>query len=97
LTQDGGGGYDGDGGVAGQSHTTIHRGDKTMSVKQGQTGAGPVTEPKRGSARALLSRGRLSLSFAWYDLWVGLYIDPVKGTIYICPLPTILITWRRKG
>jgi hypothetical protein len=57
----------------------------------------PVAAPqaKRSSARTLFSAGRLSLSFAWYDLWVGLYIDPIKGTVYICPLPTILVTWRR--
>lgn len=27
--------------------------------------------------------------FRWYDLWIGAYIDTEKGSVYICPLPTI--------
>lgn len=33
----------------------------------------------------------LSFSFAWYDLWVGLYVDWEKRTLYCCPLPCCLI------
>ena len=25
--------------------------------------------------------------FAWFDFWVGLYIDPKSHAFYICPLP----------
>ncbi len=25
--------------------------------------------------------------FAWYDLWIGAYIDAHHRTIYICPIP----------
>lgn len=34
--------------------------------------------------------------FAWYDLWVGVYIDRTKRTIYVLPLPCIglKITWQ---
>ena len=39
--------------------------------------------------------GRLSLRFAWYDLWVGAYVDTAKRTVYVCPLPCVLITWKR--
>jgi hypothetical protein len=32
------------------------------------------------------------LSFAWYDLWVGTYIDSDNRKIYLCLIPTILLT-----
>jgi hypothetical protein len=32
--------------------------------------------------------------FAWYDLWVGLYVDVKKSVMYICPLPCLVIEWR---
>lgn len=35
---------------------------------------------------------RISLSFAWYDLWVGVFIDRRKRRIYVCPLPCLLLT-----
>jgi hypothetical protein len=35
---------------------------------------------------------RIKLSFAWYDLWIGLFVDAVKRKIYFCPVPTILFT-----
>ena len=37
---------------------------------------------------------RIAVKFAWYDLWVGAYIDRAKRTLYICPLPTLLIVVR---
>jgi|TARA_R100000049_G_C1957802_1_gene122020 hypothetical protein len=27
--------------------------------------------------------------FAWYDLWIGIYVDRPKKRIYILPLPCI--------
>ncbi|MAZ56194.1 hypothetical protein CL653_00170 [bacterium] len=35
---------------------------------------------------------RICLSFAWYDLWLGVFVDKQNHKLYICPLPTILIT-----
>jgi len=35
---------------------------------------------------------RFRLSFAWHDLWIGVFIDHAKKRLNICPLPTILIT-----
>lgn len=29
----------------------------------------------------------ISLIFAWYDMWIGLYIDTPKQTVYIFPIP----------
>jgi hypothetical protein len=27
--------------------------------------------------------------FAWYDLWVGIFIDRAKRKVYIFPFPTL--------
>jgi hypothetical protein len=35
---------------------------------------------------------RLKISFAWYDLWIGVFIDTTKQKLYFCPLPTLLFT-----
>lgn len=37
--------------------------------------------------------------FAWFDLWVGVFIDRPKGRIYVFPLPCIgfVITRKRCG
>ena len=34
---------------------------------------------------------KLSLHLKWYDLWIGAYIDCKQKTIFICPLPMIVI------
>jgi hypothetical protein len=38
---------------------------------------------------------KVKVSFAWYDMWVGVFIDRAKRTVYICPLPCLLITIKR--
>ena len=35
---------------------------------------------------------KIKVSFAWYDIWVGVFIDNKKKIVYICPIPTLLIT-----
>ncbi len=40
----------------------------------------------------LLKIGRFKLSLAWYDLWIGIFIDKDNKKIYICLIPTLLIT-----
>lgn len=42
--------------------------------------------PSRDAARR-----RVRVKFAWYDLWIGAYIDRAKRVLYICPLPTLLV------
>lgn len=32
------------------------------------------------------------LRFAWYDLWVGAFVDRAQRKVYICPLPCVLLT-----
>lgn len=33
----------------------------------------------------------VSFFFAWYDLWVGVFVDSKKRIVYICPLPCCVI------
>jgi len=40
----------------------------------------------------LFQTSRLKISFAWYDLWIGIFIDTNKKKLYICPIPTLLFT-----
>lgn len=35
---------------------------------------------------------RIELSIAWYDIWIGIFIDKEKKKLYICPLPCLLFT-----
>jgi len=37
----------------------------------------------------------VTLRFAWYDLWVGAFWDRRSRTLYVCPLPCVLLTIRR--
>jgi hypothetical protein len=41
---------------------------------------------------------KVKLLFAWYDLWVGLFIDKAKGKIYVFPIPMLglVITYSTK-
>ena len=34
---------------------------------------------------------KLSIFVAWYDLWVGAYIDRKNKVVYICLLPCIVL------
>lgn len=34
---------------------------------------------------------KVSLFFARYDFWVGFFYDQKKRTLYICPLPMVVI------
>ena len=39
---------------------------------------------------------KVKLFFAWYDMWIGAYWSKEKKTLYICLLPTIVISIRKK-
>ncbi len=47
----------------------------------------------------IFKKGKFKLSFAWYDLWLGIFVDTNKGKLYICLIPTLLITisFKRKN
>ena len=40
---------------------------------------------------------KLSLFFAWYDFWIGIYYDRKKRILYICFLPMVVIKLEMKG
>ena len=33
------------------------------------------------------SKMKVEFLFAWYDFWIGLYLDRWRGWLYICPVP----------
>ena len=34
---------------------------------------------------------RIKIFFAWYDLWVGAYVDVPNSVLYVCLIPTLVI------
>ena len=34
---------------------------------------------------------KISVFFAWYDMWIGAYWDKSKRILYICPIPCVVI------
>ncbi len=43
-------------------------------------------------------RVRIRPVVAWYDLWIGVYIDRKKRRLYVLPLPCIgaVIEWGKR-
>lgn len=42
--------------------------------------------------KIFFQNNRFKFSFAWYDIWIGFFIDKEKRKIYFCPIPTLLFT-----
>ncbi len=40
---------------------------------------------------------KVKIFFAWYDLWIGVYIDRSNQAVYICLFPTIVIKVWKEG
>lgn len=36
----------------------------------------------------------MKIIFAWYDLWIGVFIDRPKRKIYIFPIPCIGVVFK---
>ena len=34
---------------------------------------------------------KVKVFFAWYDLWIGLYVDRKGKRAYFCPLPCLVV------
>jgi hypothetical protein len=41
-----------------------------------------------------MARAMFKIYFEPRDLWVGMYVDTAKRTVYVCPLPTLVLRWR---
>jgi hypothetical protein len=39
--------------------------------------------------RAIPLTSRITLLVAWYDIWIGLFIDRAKRRAYLFPLPCV--------
>lgn len=37
---------------------------------------------------------RLTVLFAWYDIWVGVFIDTAKRAVYVFPIPMVGIKFQ---
>lgn len=35
----------------------------------------------------------IEIKFAWYDLWVGVFIDTAKRRAYVCPVPMLVFVF----
>ena len=42
-----------------------------------------------GAMRVRRPRVRAQLLFAWYDMWVGVFIDTKKAALYLFPIPML--------
>jgi hypothetical protein len=40
---------------------------------------------------------RLQIILAWYDIWIGVYYDIGHRTIYVCPLPMVVLRYELFG
>lgn len=39
---------------------------------------------------------KVRLIFAWYDIWVGIFIDQTKRKVYIALIPCIVLVFSKK-
>lgn len=39
----------------------------------------------------------IKFEFKWYDLWIGGYWDKKNRVFYICLLPTLVLSFRKKS
>ncbi|NHF62250.1 hypothetical protein [Microcella pacifica] len=40
---------------------------------------------------------KVTLSFLWFDIWVGVFIDRAKRTVYVCPFPCVVLKFEPRG
>lgn len=42
-------------------------------------------------SKLITTEWQITIAFNWRDLWVGGYISKDKRTVFICPIPCIVI------
>lgn len=42
--------------------------------------------------KTLYQGRRITVAFAWFDLWVGFYIDYTVKRLYFCPVPMLIFS-----
>jgi hypothetical protein len=45
----------------------------------------------RVSTQPWSSAMEIKLRWKWYDLWIGAYWSRASRTLYVCPLPTVVL------
>lgn len=45
----------------------------------------------------LYEYGLFQFILAWYDIWIGAYYDVGHRTLYICPLPMVVLRFQLPG
>ncbi len=40
---------------------------------------------------------KVGISWKWFDLWVGAYWDRKARALYVCLLPTVVLSFRRSN
>lgn len=63
--------------VIGQAYEILH------AVKEIEN-AGEYKNQTNGGAM-------IAISFNWRDLWIGVYVSKDRKTVFICPLPCVVI------
>lgn len=52
--------------------------------------------PVRGNINEVLDElMKVSIFFAWYDIWIGVFIDRKKRAVYVCPVPCLVFKFTR--
>lgn len=39
---------------------------------------------------------KLSVFFAWYDAWIGVFVDTKKRAVYVCPIPCVVFKFETR-
>lgn len=47
--------------------------------------------------RRIFKVGNFQFILAWYDIWIGAYWDIGHRTLYVCPLPMIVLRFQFHG
>lgn len=47
--------------------------------------------------KRILKFRNFQLILAWYDIWIGAYYDIGHTTLYVCPLPMVVLRFEFTG